>query len=105
MTQIQFDMFERALNAAKNEMLKYSDTEDGGTCNFDTPVVRIKASEKMMSQSDYRIVKVDEKGWKDCWFVFLPLMGQGNRRTRMAEAAAEVLRCNGFDAMVYYQMD
>ena len=105
MTQAQFTMFEKALVAAKNAMMKFAEVEDGGSCNFDTPVRRIKASEKMMSQSDFRIVKVDEKGWKDCWFIFLPLMGQANRRTMMAEEAVRVLQLNGFDAMMYYQLD
>lgn len=105
MTSEMFDQLERALEAAKKEMLKYADTEDGGTCNFDTPVIRVKATEKMMSQAEYRLVKVGEKGWQDCWFVFLPLYGQGNRRTRMAEAAARSLIASGFEAGVYYQMD
>lgn len=96
---------EQALVKAKNAMMEYADTEDGGSCNFDTPVIRINATERQMAMLDYRVVKVDERGWRGWWFVFLPLMGQANRRTRMAEAACKSLKESGFEASVYYQLD
>lgn len=100
-----FDKLERALMNADKAAMQFANSEDFGTCNFDTPVIRIKATEKQMASLDYKVIKVDEKGWRDCWFVFLPLMGQANRRTRMAEAAARSLIADGFEAGVYYQMD
>lgn len=100
-----FDKLERALMNADKAARQFAESKDSGTCNFDTPVIRIKATEKQMASLDYKVIKVDEKGWRDCWFVFIPLMGQANRRTRMAEAAARSLIADGFEAGVYYQMD
>lgn len=105
MDAMTFDKLERALMNADKAARQFAESEDNGTCNFDTPVIRIKATEKQMASLDYKVVKVGEKGWKDCWFVFIPLMGQGNRRTRMAEAAARSLIADGFEAGVYFQMD
>lgn len=100
-----FNKLEKALMNADKAARQFAESEDFGTCNFDTPVIRIKATEKQMSSLDYKVIKVGEKGWKDCWFIFIPLMGQANRRTRMAEAAARSLIADGFEAGVYYQMD
>lgn len=40
------------------------------------------------------------------YYIFsIPFGGQGNARTRQAEAMAQVMKAAGYDASVYYQID
>lgn len=105
MTAKEFDNFERALVKAVNASRQFEDSEDGGTCNFDTPVIRIKATAKQMYSLDWHAEKIGGRTWRGYWFLFVPLAGQANRRTRMAEAVAQSLAADGYDACVYYQVD
>lgn len=54
---------------------------------------------KKMLVSDYG------RMWSGSYMVDIPLQGQGNRRTRMAEAACKALRNSGYEAYMYYQCD
>jgi hypothetical protein len=83
--------------------------EDGGTSNFDTPIVflpRVRGSriEKAAAEAgvDASTVRYCGATW---WFVRVPLDGQGNCRTRMAEAATKALKDAGLNATTWYQMD
>lgn len=83
----------------------FDDAEDGGSCNFDTPMMKIKLSRKEKEQMKDFLTPVGEKGYRDCYFVEIPLRGQANRRTVMAEAATRFLKSVGYEASVYYQLD
>lgn len=103
----EIDALEAAICKAEQYAQKYANTEDGGTCNFDAPAVKLKATERQLACMDWQVMK-----WgKRCedgrtWFVlWLNLDGQGNRRTRMAEAVAESLKASGYDVTIYQQMD
>lgn len=101
-----YEKLERDLLQADRAARELENTEDGGTCNFDTPVIKLEnADKKRLAQLEWHVKPIEERGWKDCYFVFITLSGQGNRRTRMAEAAAKSLKANGWDASVYYEMD
>lgn len=89
---------------------KYRNTEDGGTCNFDTVCVKLgrntERKRKELAGFDWSVVPVDcGKYWTGWWFVFLNIPGQANRRTRMTEAAEKELRSLGWETRVYYAMD
>lgn len=107
MTRKELDTLERAIQRAEAYAQKYANTEDGGTCNFDAPAIKVEASEKQMKMLDwvtYKWGKRDTDG--RTWYVLdLNLSGQGNRRTRMAEAVCEYLKLAGYKTMMYYQMD
>jgi hypothetical protein len=90
---------------ANNAAFMYSEVEDGGSCNFDTPMVELKLTKKERAAVADFLTPIGMRGYKNCYFVEVPLYGQGNRRTRMAEAAAEALRKEGYKASVYYQLD
>ena len=90
---------------ANNEPFMYSEVEDGGSCNFDTPMMKIKLSRKEREQMKDFLTPVDMRGYRDHYFVEIPLKGQANRRTVMAEAAARFLKAEGYEASVYYQLD
>lgn len=81
---------------------------DGGTCNFDAPVVNFKGYSKAEIPSqinEIRVSKMDYGFWKGWYRVSVDLNGQGANRTRMAEAASRKLTEAGLEASVYYQMD
>ncbi len=107
MTKKEIDKLEMAIMKAEMEAQKYADTEDGGTCNFDTPMVKVKATEKQLAQMEWRVFKEGERQPDGgTWFqILIRLSGQGNRRTRMAEAAAKSLQESGYNSSVYYAMD
>lgn len=90
---------------------------DGGTCNCDTPAFRIKGVRMEQVQEASRLAGVpvqpfDWFGGRRWFWLVCVLMGQGNRRTRMMEAAQRVLRdaqesgrVAGLEACGYHQAD
>lgn len=106
---VNIDILERAIAAAQHAANELRETEDGGTCNLDMVAVNLgsytQKRRNELAELDWRVEPVGEKGWAGYWFVHFDLSGQGNRRTRMAEAAKKVLRQHHFDACVYYQID
>lgn len=107
MTHYQFDNLETAIMNASKAAEAYAYTEDGGTCNFDSPAIRVKATARQMAMLDFSVTKWGRRlPDGSTWYVInMPLSGQGNRRSRMAEAAADSLRAQGYEACVCYQMD
>lgn len=107
MTAKEFEALERALATANEAAQKYADTEDGGTCNFDALAIKVKATEKQMKWLDWFTFKWGkrESDGKTWYVIELDYSGQGNRRTCMAEEACRSMKEQGYDAMVYYQMD
>lgn len=103
----------RAQEAAKAAGLL---SDDGGTCNFDAPVLfmpkgtRETTMDKIGLRGGVSFMK-----WESCpfagagrtaWLIFGDFMsGQGNRRSRIAEAFAASLKADGFESDTYYQID
>lgn len=103
-----------AMLDAEKAAMELKDSEDGGTCNFDTPMIKLdgwKASdiEEMNKAADHEFIQVDGKitsgMWKGYYRVGTSKHGQAACRTRMAEAAKKVLAAAGYDVAMYYQMD
>ena len=100
-----------ALELAKSAALVYADTEDGGTCNFDSPTINYRE----MHMSKAKAEKAIRAAGLRCfdWKCYGPTQlvvsgigyGQGNRRSRMAEAAHKSLKSAGIPTGMYYQMD
>lgn len=101
----QLAALEAAVKTASEAALQCSNTEDGGTCNFDTCYIRISIPKRLRDRSQLHFMQ----GWglyRDSWSINeLPTHGQGNMRARMAEAAAKSLRAAGYNATVRYEMD
>ncbi len=96
-----------SLIRAKLEAKKFVDVDDGGTCNFDTPVLklgsewtdeRIKRAFNLTGLRPYRVNENTISVLDAC-------EGQGFRRTAMAEAFRDSLKASGYEAYVEYQMD
>jgi len=87
--------------------LGLTDSEDGGTCNFDTPVLIVKGARLDFLKKAAANAGVNISRWESGYYHIYGdfLWGQGNLRTRMAEAFAKSLSDNGWKAYVYYAMD
>lgn len=100
-----------ALIKAKEAAQVYANTEDGGTCNFDSPVIDYREMHMSKAKAAEAIKAAglrcfEWKSWGGIRLVICGIgYGQGNRNTRMAEAAYESLKNSGISASMYYQMD
>jgi len=99
------------LAAAYNEAFAlYGAHDDGGTCNFDSPAIKLPRWNEAKTEAAAKASGLQCWKW-DLWgtkrFVFsLPgECGQGMRRTLVAEAMTKALRRMGYDAMDYCQAD
>lgn len=104
-TQKQLAALEAAVKTASEAAMQHANTEDGGTSNFDTCYIRLRIPKRLRDKSQLHFFK----GWglfSDSWSILeLPAHGQGNMRTRMAEAAAKSLCAAGYHATVRYEID
>ncbi len=81
-------------------------TEDGGTCNFDSPVLILSRwnADKLQRAAE----EAGARMWRwhnSSWVLSFGSTGQANRRTRRAEAIERELRNRGYETGMYYQMD
>ena len=106
-----------ALRRAAIAATKHIMDDDGGTCNFDSPVLYWHESGIRKQDAERAIAEVglhchewyvrSGRGERKlgplviCGFQF----GQGNRHTAMAEAFEESLKAEGYMTGMYYQMD
>jgi hypothetical protein len=98
----------KALAKAKKEAMRYVDSEDGGTCNFDSATVRLAGWREADVKKACDIAGVN--CYKFTGRYFRPwhigyTSGQANRRSRMAEAFSESLRASGYDSGMWYAAD
>lgn len=113
----------RALRRATFAALLRANEDDGGTCNFDSPALDFAAcgiKEKDAAQL-IESLGLNSFVWKpfknhrndDGTMIRAPKYlvicgfqrGQGNCRTRMAEAFCASMNADGCETMMYYQMD
>ena len=96
-----------ALLIAKIEAEKLKDTDDGGTCNFDTPTLKLPSewTNWMLDVAFQRTGLSYDRVSKETIHILGAVEGQGFRRTAMAEAFSEALTKQGYVSYVYYQMD
>lgn len=86
---------------------------DNGTYNFDTPCIRLPEgtdiSEFRTRESrvynGFTLERISSDMWRGYYWINGICDGMQMRRTRQAEAVAESLKAQGYDALVYYQMD
>lgn len=105
MTKQELQKLSEALIKANECALECANVADNGSCNFDTPLLLVKMTEKQAETLPVKVSKCRYGIWKGCWFVHGNLFGMGNRRTTMAEAISKSLNESGFDSAVYYQLD
>ena len=106
MKELDYIQLKRALSMAKQHALNFSNVEDGGTCNFDSPYICLSGtSEKSLNKwfgDEFGVYKY----FNGCYIIGYKVMkGQANRHTKMAEVFAETLKQYGYDSGVHYVMD
>jgi hypothetical protein len=83
---------------------------DGGTCNFDTPTIHLPGARERFVQDCATAAGIEASafswfGGRRWFFVFVPMKGQANRRSIMAEAGCRRLKDLGLHAVMYCQAD
>lgn len=105
----ELNKLNNALLNAQKAALRESKTEDGGTCNFDFVTIKINIPRKYLQRTAVNLEKMLVSDWGRTWEghyrVKIPLLGQANRRTNMAEAACQSLLNDGYEAFMFYMMD
>lgn len=110
-TDEKYSMLTAALKQAIEAAKPYANSEDGGTCNFDSPVIDYRAMSMSKNKAEEAIRAAGLRcfDWKLFGGTRLVICGighgQGNRNTRMAEAAEKSLKAAGIATGMYYQMD
>lgn len=102
--QALIDAFKAADKAARDA----EPAEDGGSCNFDTPVIklpRVRATLVHECAADAGIRVSPAYYGAGRWLVHVYAPGQAYKRTKTAEAARDALQAAGFDAAVDYRLD
>lgn len=89
--------------------LERAGTDDGGTCNFDSPTLYLPHWNRKKVEAAANTAGVGCFMWssfsKRCYVFSVPGVGQGYTRTNAAEAMKDFLKYRGYDAGMYYQMD
>jgi hypothetical protein len=105
----KYEQLTNALLKAVEAAKRYANTEDGGTCNFDSPAISYRGMKKSLVEKAIEAAGLRSYEWKLFGEKMLVICGgcygQGNCRTRMAEAMTGSLKASGYAAMTYYQMD
>ena len=101
-----------ALDQAAQEAhaAREANDEDGGTCNFDAPALDLPGWRPQDVELVARAAGTTVFAWRlyktRRWVFGVPHpCGQGNLRSRMAEAMTRSLAANGYAATEYCQMD
>lgn len=108
----KYEKLKEALLEAINAAQKAKTEDDGGTCNFDSPVLLYQ---KMGYQKAKAISVIESVGlsafapsstyWKGCLVLSGMTIGQGNCRSNMAEAFSKSLKESGIESGMWYEMD
>lgn len=79
---------------------------DEGTCNFDSLAVKsTKETRDALQGAVLRFHQGSGRMWRGYVLVEPPVAGQGYVRTRQAEVMERLLKAQGVEVTVYYQMD
>ncbi len=111
-TTDKYLVLEKALYKALAKAQQAKQSDDGGTCNFDSPTINYRAMGLQKGKTIETIKKVglscfEWKGYDKTNRLVVCGMtaGQGNCRTAMAEAFQKELIRQNVPSGMYYQMD
>lgn len=105
MTTKQLKALDSDISLAITDALKaITGLDDSGTCNFDSVEIELGRVNRTTLQGLKNKLRQD---WRcKAWYtIATPIVGQGQRNTRLVELVAEELRTKGYKAYVRYVMD
>lgn len=113
MAKNKYEELKKALEKAITVAQEAKTDDDGGTCNFDSPTLDYRAMgmSKAKAIETIKSVGLGCFEWRSYYGKIWGLVicgctaGQGNCRTRMAEAFHKSLVAQGVASGMYYQMD
>ena len=94
-----------ALILAKQEAKKLKDTDDGGTCNLDLPVLLLPKWHKQDIEEAFKNTGLWASIEGDYVYICGAVDGCGFKRTAMARAVRDSLQQSGYQANVRYLID
>ena len=99
-----------AIESAARAAHKLAAHDDGGTCNMDSAFIEADAmsgaeAEEIARISGVRVYLLHSKTYGRVLMLGSITDGQGFRRTKMAEAAHQILAEKGLPSGVWYQID
>lgn len=102
--------FIHAIDKANRAALIERETPDSGTCNLDSVVIRLpywkeKDLEEVREATQVHISSKLSGIWSGYRFLGTRSTGQAHRNTIMVEAAYNSLKEDGYDVLMYYQID
>jgi hypothetical protein len=99
-------LIQKAVNEAIQHAQRYADIDDGGTCNFDACYIRVTGMRRTTAAKISGVFLTDTR-WHGRTLHLNGTLGQGSRRTTMAEAQRKFLEANypQLEIGMYYQMD
>jgi hypothetical protein len=94
------------LKVAKEKALAYKNETDGGTCNIDTPLIKLEGT----NEQELQELIGEEYGvchYNGDWYeiAFKVMSGQAHRRTMMAMEFILTLRELGYKSYVHWVID
>lgn len=103
----KYEKFTEDLKEAVEEAKKFSNIEDGGTCNFDSATISLVGWQEKKLEAAIEAAGCFSSKWNECNELIIcgGTSGQGNRRTTMAETIYNYLKACGYNTGMYYQMD
>ena len=105
MSNIDWDKLPQAMVKARNaaQAEKAKDPRDGGSCNLDFAYISATGlREATAAKHGYHVFKA---GWHGRVMKVYSGEGQADLNYRQVQAVAKVLKEEGFDVGVYYQLD
>ena len=102
-----------AISKAKTAADALMGEPDHGTYNFDTPAIELPdgcdisefKTRECSEWYGFTLERIDSEAWQGYYWINGICNGMQMRRTKQAEAVAKSLKEQGYNAVVYYQMD
>lgn len=106
-TKEKIEALRVALLKAVAEAEQHNQDDDGGTSNFDNPIINLYGWKDTEVREAFLLTGLRPYKEKDSFYTILGVCtnGQGFRRTAMAEAFRDSLRASGYTAYVDYRID
>lgn len=100
-TKTDLSDFNYALNKAYQVACDFVQCEDGGACNYDTCIIKVKIAVRLRELTSFRLLKLHDSNYDGYWMIDFPVSGNGDKRRKMVEVASNFLRRYGYASDVY----